>query len=160
METAINFIDHSQHYGNILVHCHKGVSRSISFVIGYLMKKNEMTLEEALSYVKSIRPIANPNETFLEQLQRYEQLLKDERAANKAAQLSFNTNIIGSRGEEGNERKRARIEVSGPSLPPPEVGASLSQIVVDVIGPSLPPLTGPCCSLTQADEILVECLET
>jgi hypothetical protein len=52
MESAFLFIEEGKHYGNVLVHCLKGVSRSVSFVIGYLMKYNEMTLQEALDYVK------------------------------------------------------------------------------------------------------------
>ena len=35
MEGAISFIEQSKHYGSVLVHCNKGVSRSASFVIGY-----------------------------------------------------------------------------------------------------------------------------
>jgi hypothetical protein len=39
------------------------------------MNKNEMTLEEALSYVQTCRPIAMPNSAFLGQLERYEEVL-------------------------------------------------------------------------------------
>ena len=52
MEESFRFIEEGKHYGGILVHCHKGVSRSASFVIGYLMRKNEMSLDEALEYTK------------------------------------------------------------------------------------------------------------
>lgn len=71
METAFKFIEESKHYGNVLVHCHKGVSRSAAFVIGYLMKKNELTLEEALAHVQMIRPVVQPNSSFLSQLSKY-----------------------------------------------------------------------------------------
>lgn len=71
MNTAYSFIEEGKHYGNILVHCHKGISRSASFVIGYLMKKNEFTLEEALTHVQSCRPIVQPNSAFITQLQSY-----------------------------------------------------------------------------------------
>lgn len=71
MTTAFNFIEEGKHYGNVLVHCHKGVSRSASFIIGYLMRKNEFTLEEALAHVQSCRPIVQPNSAFLEQLATY-----------------------------------------------------------------------------------------
>lgn len=72
VETAFSFIEHGKHHGNVLVHCIRGVSRSASFVIGYLMKKNEMTLNEALSYLQSRRPVVQPNDAFLAQLHRYE----------------------------------------------------------------------------------------
>ena len=41
-ENACNFIDSvlKTSYGKILVHCFAGMSRSPSFVIAYLMKKN------------------------------------------------------------------------------------------------------------------------
>ena len=48
------FIQEGKHYGNVLIHCLKGVSRSVSFVIAYLMKYNEMTLDEALAYIQVI----------------------------------------------------------------------------------------------------------
>lgn len=52
LDTAFRFIEEGKHYGGVLVHCHKGVSRSASIVLAYLMKYNEMTLDEALSYVQ------------------------------------------------------------------------------------------------------------
>lgn len=78
METAFKFIEEGKHYGNVLVHCHKGVSRSASFVIGYLMKKNEFTLEEALAHVQMIRPIVQPNSSFLSQLEKYSPAITNE----------------------------------------------------------------------------------
>ena len=51
MEGAIRFIGEGQHYGSVLVHCHRGISRSASFVIGYLIRQNELTLEEVCFYV-------------------------------------------------------------------------------------------------------------
>lgn len=49
-------------------------------VIGYIMKKQEMTFDEALSYVQERRPVVAPNEAFLEQLRRYDQILAKLRA--------------------------------------------------------------------------------
>eukprot|EP01039_Chlorochromonas_danica_P002991 gene2991-3261_t len=71
MELAYLFIEEGRHYGNVLVHCHKGISRSASFVMGYLMKKNDFTWEEALSFLQMSRPIVQPNESFLHQLKQY-----------------------------------------------------------------------------------------
>ena len=77
METAINFIEQGKHYGSVLVHCHKGISRSASFIIGYLMKKNSFTFIEALSHVQTCRPIVQPNDSFTAQLINYEVLLNN-----------------------------------------------------------------------------------
>jgi rhodanese-related sulfurtransferase len=60
---------------NILVHCQGGVSRSPSFVIGYLMKYHSKTFDEAYHLVKNKRSIINPNLNFLGQLTRYQQML-------------------------------------------------------------------------------------
>jgi atypical dual specificity phosphatase len=54
----------------ILVHCYKGVSRSVSFVILVLVKQG-MTYHDALDFVKSKRPAANPNPAFRKQLEDY-----------------------------------------------------------------------------------------
>ena len=43
------------------------------------MSKNEMTLEEALSYVQTCRPIVMPNSAFMGQLERYEEMLTTAR---------------------------------------------------------------------------------
>jgi len=63
----------------ILVHCMAGVSRSVTIIIAYLMKKYNLTYLGALNYVKSRRTVANPNRGFQEQLQNYELFLEDTR---------------------------------------------------------------------------------
>lgn len=110
-DTAIDFIDEGKHYGSVLVHCHRGISRSASFVIAYLMKKNEFTLDEALNYLQSIRPIAQPNTTFLAQLQ------------------DFAVKISEQEKEEKSSKKRSIDMISkdeagiGPSVPGPQFPA-------------------------------------
>ena len=94
MDQSFRFIEEGKHYGGVLVHCHKGVSRSSSFVIGYLMKKNAMSLDEALSYVKTIRPIVMPNLAFMAQLRAYELILNREReSSNESFDKKCSTDI-------------------------------------------------------------------
>ena len=57
---------------NILIHCMAGVSRSVSLVIYYLMKKYHMTFDKAFETVRNVRNISNPNESFKSQLINYE----------------------------------------------------------------------------------------
>ena len=59
----------------VLVHCQAGVSRSPSFIIGYLMQYHQKSLEEAHRFVKDKRSIVNPNLHFLGQLMQYQRML-------------------------------------------------------------------------------------
>ncbi len=59
----------------ILVHCICGVSRSVTLVCAYMIKKYNYTVKEALEIIKKNRNVANPNENFINQLEEYYQLL-------------------------------------------------------------------------------------
>lgn len=54
--------------GNILIHCFVGASRSVSVALYYLVKKHDMTVEEALTYIKHRRYLIHPSETLLDSL--------------------------------------------------------------------------------------------
>ena len=41
--------------GKVLFHCHLGISRSSAFMCAYLMKKNSINFNNALSFIKSKR---------------------------------------------------------------------------------------------------------
>ena len=60
---------------NVLVHCQGGISRSPSFIIGYLMRYHGQNFQQAYSLVKEKRHIINPNLNFHAQLTRYEQMM-------------------------------------------------------------------------------------
>lgn len=69
IEICYEFIDSNLNLGNnVLVHCFAGISRSVSFVIYYLMKKKKITFEHAFNIVKSKRPESMPNSNFQRQL--------------------------------------------------------------------------------------------
>ncbi|KAJ3587757.1 hypothetical protein NHX12_011354 [Muraenolepis orangiensis] len=71
-----NFINMARKSGQaVLVHCKMGVSRSASTVIAYAMKKQRWPVDVTLSYVRELRPIANPNDGFAKQLQTYSGIL-------------------------------------------------------------------------------------
>lgn len=73
IEIGYHFInDAITNYQKILVHCMAGVSRSISLVSYYLMKKYFLNFDEAINIIKSKRRIANPNDSFKLQLQGYQ----------------------------------------------------------------------------------------
>eukprot|EP01004_Peranema_trichophorum_P005501 NODE_4359_length_1180_cov_74.512772_g3850_i0.p1 GENE.NODE_4359_length_1180_cov_74.512772_g3850_i0~~NODE_4359_length_1180_cov_74.512772_g3850_i0.p1 ORF type:complete len:301 (+),score=58.70 NODE_4359_length_1180_cov_74.512772_g3850_i0:94-903(+) len=52
----------------VLVHCFKGVSRSPAVVCAYLMEKERIPFDEAMSKIRSSRPSINPNAGFRKQL--------------------------------------------------------------------------------------------
>lgn len=69
-QKAFAFIDNvlsSNPNNQLLVHCHAGVSRSSTIVIGYLVHKGD-DLDEAYTKVKTRRNIIKPNRGFAKQL--------------------------------------------------------------------------------------------
>ncbi|XP_013194466.1 uncharacterized protein LOC106138032 [Amyelois transitella] len=71
------FIEEGLHKGNVIVHCHFGVSRSATIVIAYLMEKYKLTYPQAHAYVRQRRKFINPNPGFVAQLKEYERLNYD-----------------------------------------------------------------------------------
>lgn len=75
-ESTFKFIEDARKIGGrVLVHCKMGISRSGSTVCAYLMKQYGWDLEASLSHVQKCRPIANPNDGFIKQLQIYQGML-------------------------------------------------------------------------------------
>ncbi|KAK9137194.1 hypothetical protein Sjap_007788 [Stephania japonica] len=78
-DECFEFIEEAKRTGGaVLVHCFAGISRSVTIVLSYLMKKHHLSLSQALEHVKSKRPRASPNLGFLLQLQKLEKSLKDQ----------------------------------------------------------------------------------
>ncbi|CAE7333592.1 dusp22a [Symbiodinium sp. CCMP2592] len=61
--------------GRLLVHCTRGISRSSSIVIAYLMLAKSKSYDEAKKQVQLKRSVAHPNLGFQVQLQHLESLL-------------------------------------------------------------------------------------
>uniref|UniRef100_A0A915EHP4 Dual specificity protein phosphatase n=1 Tax=Ditylenchus dipsaci TaxID=166011 RepID=A0A915EHP4_9BILA len=65
---------------NVLIHCLAGASRSVCFIVAYLMTVTNLDYASALAYVVSKRPSARPNFGFRMQLRKFgEQSLAQER---------------------------------------------------------------------------------
>lgn len=67
--------------GGVLVHCTAGISRSVtavaSFMIRHGLRKNKsLNIPIVLKYIKQKRNCANPNPSFIRQLQIYESMIK------------------------------------------------------------------------------------
>eukprot|EP00731_Ephydatia_muelleri_P023353 Em0015g936a len=75
-DKTYQFIKTAKEKGSrILVHCKMGISRSAATVVAYKMKEYQLTLDDALAYVKSKRSCINPNDGFIQQLRAYEGIL-------------------------------------------------------------------------------------
>lgn len=74
LEGATTFINYVLSRGDsVLVHCERGVSRSSTIMIAYLIRFWKMTRDEAYLQVKRRRPVTNPNPGFWDQLQVFEE---------------------------------------------------------------------------------------
>ena len=75
-EESNEFIDDAiKNNGNVLVHCHAGISRSSSFLMAYIMKSQKMGVDKVLDLLRSKRDKVNPNVGFIKQLREYEKEL-------------------------------------------------------------------------------------
>ena len=74
----------------VFVHCRMGKSRSAAFVIGYLMSRLNLSLDNAYKHVKNRRVTINPNH-FMPQLSQYEKTLNNINLSPKAG-LESNMN--------------------------------------------------------------------
>jgi len=131
-KAIIRFITKGLCHGNVLVHCSRGVSRSSTSVILYLMAKRQFEYDDALALIRRRRPEAQPIpafETWLKERENFYRLENnDEKGTN---------NIKGSQHPPTKKRKLqtpAGPSTIGPS-PPPSIGPA--------IGPSPPPSIGP-----------------
>lgn len=76
-DQCYSFIDQAiESGGGVLVHCFMGVSRSVTIVVAYLMRKHGIGFSKAMELVKSRRPQAMPNFGFVSQLQQFEKSIK------------------------------------------------------------------------------------
>lgn len=78
-DVCCRYIHHALATGNVLVHCGKGISRSATIVIAYLMWSQRLSLDESLWFVYTKRRIIAPNLGFLFQLQTFDHILKNQR---------------------------------------------------------------------------------
>ena len=88
-------IDDPYASGAVLVHCQQGVSRSATLVVAFLMRQRGLSYSEAFEFVYQRRWI-RPNDSFVQQLKKYDALLESRRSA-AAGGVAATDNGIGSR---------------------------------------------------------------
>ncbi|XP_030070643.1 dual specificity protein phosphatase 16 [Microcaecilia unicolor] len=79
LDKSVDFIEKAKaSNGRVLVHCLAGISRSATIAIAYIMKRMDMSLDEAYRFVKEKRPTISPNFNFLGQLLDFEKRIKTQ----------------------------------------------------------------------------------
>ncbi len=80
-EEVFNFIDEGISNSNkILIHCQEGRSRSVSYVVAYLIKRHNLLYEDAIAFVMSKRDI-NINCGFIKALKSLDAATHPQRHA-------------------------------------------------------------------------------
>lgn len=87
---CIDFINEcKKSNGKVLVHCYKGVSRSVSIVLAYLIYIYGKTVEESLEFIQTYRRRADPNIGFYLQLELFYKRLNDKNEKIKKFSIFF-----------------------------------------------------------------------
>ncbi|CAJ1005949.1 putative Dual specificity phosphatase, catalytic domain containing protein [Leishmania naiffi] len=73
----------------VLVHCQKGRSRSVTIVLAYLIYTNGWSVAEAMKYVGTRRPCAEPNIGFMEELRKLQESLSPEERTRRYSELCW-----------------------------------------------------------------------
>jgi protein-tyrosine phosphatase len=140
--SIVSFISTGLHYGSVLVHCQKGVSRSVTALVIWMMNKKGMSLETALSMIRAKRnadpdnkdKVPDPIPAFINQLKQYEarlavgaekKVMKNthgkKRKVSEAPTLPTPKRTIGPSLPPENAKESTKIRTIGPSLPPPTI---------------------------------------
>ncbi|CDW90752.1 dual specificity catalytic domain containing protein [Stylonychia lemnae] len=74
IDSAVDTFNRQSSNRNVVfVHCAMGRSRSATCVIMYIMKRFQISYEDAIEFVKNRRDCVDPNEGFLKQLRDFEE---------------------------------------------------------------------------------------
>ena len=91
---CINYISETKEKnGRVLIHCYKGVSRSVSIIISYLIFLHKWTYDEAFDFVQLKRPIANPNILIYNNISLKNDKEKDEKEKDDEENNDINEEI-------------------------------------------------------------------
>ncbi len=107
-DVAAEFIEAALASGDtVFVHCAAGISRSVTLVLAYFIRFEDMRVGEAYNLVKSRRHFVNPNPGFMKQLREYESRLQF--AKSRTRELSSPQTHTKSRQSRPTEKQPARL---------------------------------------------------
>jgi protein-tyrosine phosphatase len=76
LRSQVAFIDQQRKAGRaVFVHCDAGVSRSGLVSVAYFMRRDRLTRDEALAFLRRRRPDVQPNQAFMILLAEWENSL-------------------------------------------------------------------------------------
>eukprot|EP00588_Corethron_pennatum_P002756 CAMPEP_0194286344 /NCGR_PEP_ID=MMETSP0169-20130528/32345_1 /TAXON_ID=218684 /ORGANISM="Corethron pennatum, Strain L29A3" /LENGTH=317 /DNA_ID=CAMNT_0039032749 /DNA_START=62 /DNA_END=1015 /DNA_ORIENTATION=- len=157
-DAAVKFIREGSHHGSVLVHCQRGVSRSTSCVVAYLMRVAGMTFDDGLSLCRSRRPECNPIDAFVRQLKEYEAKCLKKGYIGKslrtscgggAADAIHTSPAIGPAAGSG-------IGAATGSGIGPAVGPAISTSLESPVGPAIGPARGPTMQPSTSGNLVVQ----
>lgn len=99
--------------GAVLVHCHRGISRSPTLAIAYLMQSRRQTLDTVFEQMRERRPVIDPNLSYMIALQEWESSVLP------APDATPPSPVLGGRGEESDVPRLLRATSSTPTIKPP-----------------------------------------
>lgn len=92
LAVGVEFIREARAAGGVvLVHCHRGISRSSTLAIAYLVQANQQPAEVVFEQMRKIRPIIDPNLGYMMSLKEWERhvlpptLLRLQRSLSRAS---------------------------------------------------------------------------
>lgn len=139
LDRSVDFIEKAKaSNARVLVHCLAGISRSATIAIAYIMKRMDMSLDEAYRFVKEKRPTISPNFNFLGQLLDFEKKIKSPGPVGTESKLKSIHHP-----KPGDEAPAPLVDPAPPEAP---MGPSLAL---------LEPLTLPCVLADAPEERLL-----
>jgi len=154
----IKFITNGLYYGNVFVHCSRGISRSATGIILYLMSKRHMRYSNALALIRQRRPQVQPIPAFDMYLKKRDIELYNERQQkskegdNKKGK--GNSEQGDNKVDELDNKKRKRTRTTtverpiGPAMPP----LSSSAVAIGPASVSIGPPIGPIVVVSKSKE--------
>ena len=73
---------------SVFIHCFMGASRSVSFLIAYMITYMNKSVDESIEYIESLRPIINLNVDFYFQLVEYHMTFHSSKNPHESFELT------------------------------------------------------------------------
>ncbi|KAF9528366.1 hypothetical protein CPB83DRAFT_854486 [Crepidotus variabilis] len=169
---AIHFIQAELDKGRgVLVHCQAGISRSATIVAAYLMYSRNLDRDSALKMIRQVRPFADPNANFYEQLELFHKAQYKISRKDKDIRMFYMgravEEIMNGDGTQLETDMFARLPQESPSSTPGPVPRrrirckmcrqelALREHMLDhgQLGPATPPLASPAISRRPSSSV-------